>query len=48
MKYTIEMASDGMIYVPRFMQIGAGILTSGIRMAAMLVLLIDKIYEVHH
>jgi hypothetical protein len=25
MKYTVEMASDGMIYVPRFMKIGLGI-----------------------
>jgi hypothetical protein len=26
MKCTIEMASDGMIYVPNFMKIGLGIL----------------------
>jgi hypothetical protein len=25
MKYTIEMASDGMIYIPSFMKIGSGI-----------------------
>jgi hypothetical protein len=25
MKYTIEMASDGMIYKPRFVKIGLGI-----------------------
>jgi hypothetical protein len=25
MKYTVEMASDGMIYVPSFMKIGLGL-----------------------
>jgi hypothetical protein len=25
MKYTVEMASDGMLYIPSFMKIGSGI-----------------------
>jgi hypothetical protein len=25
MKYTVEMTSDGMIYIPDFMKIGSGI-----------------------
>jgi hypothetical protein len=25
MKYTVEVASDGMIYIPSFMKIGSGI-----------------------
>jgi hypothetical protein len=27
MKYTVEMASDGMIYIPSFMKISSGIQT---------------------
>jgi hypothetical protein len=25
MKYTVEMASDGMIYIPSFIKVGSGI-----------------------
>jgi hypothetical protein len=46
MKYTIEMASDGMIYKPGLMTIGSGIRV--ILMAIMLVLLMRGIYDVRH
>jgi hypothetical protein len=46
MKYTIEMASDGMIYKLGLMTIGSGIRV--ILMAIMLVLLMRGIYDVRH
>jgi hypothetical protein len=52
MKYAIEMASDGIVYLytPSIMKIGLGIqaLTSTVWEAAMLVLLIGRIYDVCH
>jgi hypothetical protein len=42
MKYTAEMVSNGMIYVPSFMNIGIGS-----QAIFILVLLMERIYEVH-
>jgi hypothetical protein len=49
MKYTVQMASDGMIYTPNFMKIiqsNIKVITSIISVAAMLVLLMGEIYGV--
>jgi hypothetical protein len=53
MKYTVKMASDGMIYVSSFMMIGSGILVNikditSIWQPIVLVLLTWGIYDVGH
>jgi hypothetical protein len=54
MKHALEMASDGMIYIPSFMKIGSGhacnikVIISTIWEAAVLVLLMGRIYDVCH
>jgi hypothetical protein len=49
--YAVEMTSCGMTYIPSFMKSGEGVqallkFSSAIWIAAMLVLLIEEIYEV--
>jgi hypothetical protein len=52
MIYVVEIASCGVIYIPSFMQMGRGVqeilrFSSAILMSVMLIILIERNYEMH-